>query len=78
MLKIHYVHWNGTCEIITSPAKTQIRVKIPSNALLMMTVHKLIKAYGLLPITYHLPPTTYRLQNDIWLRKRDRGITRPH
>ena len=60
LLRIHYVHWNGTCEIMTSPAKAQLRVNIPSNALLMMTVHTLIKAYRLLLTTYHLPPTTYR------------------
>ena len=59
MLQIHYVHWNGICEIITSPARTQLRVNIPSNALLIMTVHTLIKAYRLLLTTYHLPPTTY-------------------
>ena len=59
VLKIHYVHWNGICEIITSPAKAQLRVNIPSNALLIMTVHTLIKAYRLLLTTYHLPPTTY-------------------
>ena len=59
VLQIHYVHWNGICEIITSPAKAQLRVNIPSNALLIMTVHTLIKAYRLLLTTYHLPPTTY-------------------